>query len=130
MAQGTAGPGGPVTADPGALRAGMAKTREELTRKLGALKRRVSAGPAQPKGTKIMAAKKEKTSTAKKSTGSKKSGGSRPRTVTGKAKKVMKDVLAGAAHGAVAGAAEAAMADLEKASPKPKKSGQGTKTKK
>ncbi len=113
MAQGPAQPGGPLAGEPAALRAGMAATRREITRKLGDLKRALRDEGSPKKGRTSMTAKKERASAGKKRSGAKKTGGGR--TAATKAKRVIKDVLAGAAAGAVQGAAEAAVAGTGKA---------------
>lgn len=125
MAQGQAQHGGPVAADPAAIRAGMAETRRELGRKLGALKRGLRNELSTSRGKKTMTQKKGKTTSAKASRAKNSGGGAR--TAAKRAKKVLKDVLTGAAAGAVRGAAEAAMPGTGKAGEagrKSKKSGE------
>jgi hypothetical protein len=108
-----------VSTDPKAIRARMAKTRSALERKLGELKSRFSLSPASEKRTKPMATKKSSggTMTKKKATAK---AGKAMKTVkktagkyATKAKKVLGDMLAGAAVGAVKGAAEAVETDTK-----------------
>jgi len=86
----------------------MAKTRAALTRKLGVLKSRFTSRPAHQRGRTTMAQQKEKSSASSKKTPQrKKSSGSTGSKVARKTKKVLGDMLAGAAVGAVKGAVEA-----------------------
>lgn len=118
MAQRTGESGSDVTAEPDAIRACMAQTRADLGRKLGKLKSRV-LGRSPRKGKKdTMTQKKTKGSAAKKKTSAAKKTMNK---VVRKAKKVAGEMLAGAAVGAVKGAAEAVMPD-EKSSGKNAKS--------
>jgi len=106
-----------VSAEPAAIRAEMAQTRAALTQELGQLKSLLfeSAGPAHHRKGKKMPAKKAKATTApKKESAAKKTTAGRPLKKTGtKVKKVLGEVLAGAAVGAVKGAAEAALHEAE-----------------
>jgi hypothetical protein len=102
------------------IRAAMAQTRADLTRAVSALKEHLfgAAGTARPRGRKPMATKKaSKTpSASKKKNGTKK--GHSGRSKGGRtAKKVMTEMLAGAAVGAVKGAAEAVAPKRGKSGP-------------
>lgn len=115
MAPRTSAAGGQVSADPEAILAEMVATRASLKRKVARLKDRL-LGPTRPtrnKKEKPVAQKKEKTTPSrKKASGGKKSGTGRISKKAGnKMKEVLGDMLAGAAVGAVKGAAEAALTD-------------------
>lgn len=104
MAQETNQGAGSVMDDPKTMRAEMAKTRATLGRELGALKSRVFGTPA--KGAKSMSASKAKSARpAKKASKAKKAKGSSGSTKA-QVTKVLKQVLTGAAMGAMKGAAE------------------------
>ncbi len=112
MAEGATSTTGGVDADPQTLRAEIAQTRADLSRELGALKSQLLGSPARREGTKSMATKKAKTKSGSKSSKSKKSTGRKAvkkvaRKVATKAKKVLGEMAARAAVGAVKGAAEA-----------------------
>jgi hypothetical protein len=93
---------GNVMTDPIKIRAKMAKTRATLARELGALKGRVFGTPAL-QGEKTMSQAKVKSARSAKK--AKKSARS-PASTKEKAKEVLEHKLAGAALGAVKGAAE------------------------
>jgi hypothetical protein len=102
MAQGTNQRAVHVRPDPKKIRAAMTKTRAALTRELGALKGRVFGIPAGKGGA---------TMSGKTKTRSRKSKNSKK---PGKAMEVLEHVLAGAALGAVKGAAEVIVPEVEK----------------
>lgn len=110
MAQRTAASGGPLSNDPETIRAEIAKTRAALQQELDQLKRRLfSSREPVPRNKEKKMAKKKTTS------GKNKSASSRSSTRSGsKTKKVLGEMLAGAAVGAVKGAAEAALPDKER----------------
>jgi hypothetical protein len=102
--------GKPVRGDPATIRAAMAQTRADLTRAVRALKEHLFGAPstARPRGRKPMATKKaQKSSPASKKKSGTKKGHSGQSKGGRTAKKVMTKMLAGAAVGAVKGAAEA-----------------------
>lgn len=116
--------GSNVAADPDTIRADMARTRANLGRELDALKGQLlgTPQPAGKKGKKTVAAHKSKSAeAASKKPSAKKSTGSVGKKVVKKTKEVLGDLLAGAAVGAVKGAAEAAEPLVEKAAGSKKK---------
>jgi hypothetical protein len=118
MAQRTGESGGDVTADLDAIRARMAQTRADMGRKLGKLKSRLLDPPPR-KGKKDTMTQKKKATAGKKKTAA--AAKKTMKKAVSKTKKVLGEMMAGAAVGAVKGAAEAVMPD-EKSSAKGPKS--------
>jgi len=121
MAEKTSPPRKGLTAAPKTIRAEMAKTRAALEKKLGELKSRFSiADPASEKRIPTMATKKSsRGAAAKKKPAAKKSQAVQAVKKTAgvyakKAKKVLGEMLTGAAVGAVQGAADAVASDKKK----------------
>ncbi len=107
-----------MSPDPETIRAAMAASRAALARELAQIRSLLfgSSHAANDHEEKKIAQKKEKTNPShKKTSGARKTTAARgSKKAAGKIKELAADVLAGAAVGAVKGAAEAALADTER----------------